>query len=66
MTININNQLKDVPDESTISFVLDQCNITLKGIAIAVNNQIVTKSLWQTTALKDRDQITIIQATQGG
>lgn len=66
MTINVNNQNKTVPDESTISFVLEQFNITLRGIAIAVNNQVITKDTWSRTILKDQDQITIIQATQGG
>ena len=37
-----------------------------KGIAIALNNSVVTKANWQKTQLKENDKITIITATQGG
>lgn len=37
-----------------------------KGIAIALNNQIIPLSAWAETFLKDQDSILIITATQGG
>ncbi|MBD1426918.1 sulfur carrier protein ThiS [Sphingobacterium arenae] len=37
-----------------------------KGIAVAVNNQVVPKTQWASTVLQDRDSILIITATQGG
>lgn len=37
-----------------------------KGIAVAVNNQVVSKTQWGSTVLRDRDFILIITATQGG
>lgn len=37
-----------------------------KGIAVAVNNQVVPKTQWVSTVLRDRDSILIIAATQGG
>lgn len=37
-----------------------------KGIAVAVNNQVVPKTQWASTVLQDRDFILIITATQGG
>lgn len=39
---------------------------TQKGIAVAVNDEVVTKNEWKDTRIKDHDRITIIQATQGG
>lgn len=36
------------------------------GIAIAVNNTVITKSVWTTYALTSTDDILIITATQGG
>jgi sulfur carrier protein len=37
-----------------------------KGIAVAVNNQVVPQTQWASTVLRDRDFILIITATQGG
>jgi sulfur carrier protein len=37
-----------------------------KGIAVAVNNQVVSRNSWETFQLQDRDKILIIQASQGG
>jgi sulfur carrier protein len=68
MKVFVNNQLTDFT-ENTLSLqkVLESLNISQpQGIAIAVNNQIITKSNWQSTQLKEEDKITIIRATQGG
>lgn len=39
---------------------------TTKGIAVALNNQVVPRAQWPDTPLNDRDTILIITATQGG
>lgn len=36
------------------------------GIAVAVNNKVISKSNWASQQLKEQDSITIITATQGG
>ncbi|MCP4439101.1 MAG: sulfur carrier protein ThiS [Aureispira sp.] len=36
------------------------------GIAVAVNQQVVPKTDWEATTLKDNDKVIIITATQGG
>lgn len=37
-----------------------------KGIAIAINNNIVSKAEWATKIITNNDNILIIKATQGG
>jgi len=37
-----------------------------KGIAVAVNNQVIPKTDWGNTILQDKDSVLIITATQGG
>ncbi len=36
------------------------------GIAVAVNQQVVPRTEWINTELKENDQVLIIRATQGG
>ncbi len=47
--------------------LLHKTNLTKqKGLAVAVNNNIVPKAEWENHELKENDKITIIRATQGG
>ncbi len=66
MTININNQSQVISKSSSISTLLEQLNVSSNGIAIAVNNKIITKEKWDQTLIQSSDNITIIKATQGG
>jgi sulfur carrier protein len=38
----------------------------LRGLAVAVNNTVIPRAIWETFTLKENDTITIIRATQGG
>ncbi|GGX08002.1 sulfur carrier protein ThiS [Aquimarina muelleri] len=66
MTINVNNQLQSISENSSIENLLEQLNMVTNGIAVAINNQIISKETWKKTFLQQEDQVTIIQATQGG
>ncbi|MCZ6671905.1 MAG: sulfur carrier protein ThiS [Verrucomicrobia bacterium] len=67
MTITINDESKNLTDASTLQDLIQSLQLTEKtGIAVAVNEAVVTRSSWTTCALKDTDRVTIIQATQGG
>lgn len=37
-----------------------------KGIAVAINNQVIPKEQWPSTKLQHTDAILIVTATQGG
>jgi len=65
MTININNVPKEITS-SSLTELLQQLHITTNGIAIAINNKVVSKTNWDATQIQENDSITIIQATQGG
>ncbi len=66
MTINVNNQLYSISENCSIKKLLDQLDIVTNGIAIAVNNEIITKENWNQKVVREHDIVTIIQATQGG
>ncbi|MEW7280718.1 sulfur carrier protein ThiS [Aquimarina sp. 2201CG1-2-11] len=66
MTINVNNQPHSVSESITLTEVVAQLNIISAGIAIAINNEIISKDRWNATNLKEQDQVIIIKATQGG
>ncbi|WP_196885518.1 sulfur carrier protein ThiS [Aureivirga sp. CE67] len=66
ISINLNNQVYQIAEKSTLSNLLQEINQNIDGIAIAINEAIVSKANWSTTMLQNGDAILIIQATQGG
>ncbi|RNI27230.1 sulfur carrier protein ThiS [Rufibacter immobilis] len=67
MLISVNNQLVPFTSGTSLSGLLLELRFAeKKGIAVAVNQQIVHRSTWSTYPLQENDKVTIIQATQGG
>jgi len=67
MEILINNQIKNISDDCCVQQLLDELiPDKQKGIALAVNSSIVPKTNWKTYLLKEKDDVLIIRATQGG
>ena len=66
MTVNLNNKTHSLPPETTLKQLVSLLEIDTGGIAIAINNQVITRSNWEAHILKENDNILIIRATQGG
>jgi sulfur carrier protein len=67
MDITVNQKVYSVADicslQQVISLVLQQ---PFNGIAVAINEKIISKNQWESHFLTSGDQIIIIKATQGG
>jgi sulfur carrier protein len=67
MFIYVNSNRQEFPDLANIKVTLDHLNISSqRGIAIAINNNVVPRQEWETYELQPEDKMTIIRATQGG
>ncbi|WP_066017091.1 sulfur carrier protein ThiS [Endozoicomonas atrinae] len=66
MQINVNNQPMVVEPPLSIDALLKQLNHLEKGVALAVNRKIISRSQWGSYLLNDGDNITLIKATAGG
>lgn len=67
MTISLNNQTVEVEAQMMLSNVVFQhVGENSKGIAVAVNGQVIPKDSWIETRINDKDELLIIKATQGG
>ena len=67
MEVLVNNKLYAVQPETSVTALLQFIQLSsLKGIAVAVNQEVVPKPDWPSKLLNPSDNITIIQATQGG
>lgn len=67
MEVHVNNKLYAVQPGTTIAALLQFIQLpSEKGIAVAVNNEVVPRVTWGQVSLSHSDNITIIRATQGG
>lgn len=67
MEITINNIVTNVEENTSLATVVhSNSGENTKGIAVAINQQVVPKDAWNSTILNQNDTIIIIKATQGG
>jgi sulfur carrier protein len=67
MQIKLNNQIKILAEQSTVQQLLDDLMFeNQKGIAVAVNRNVIQKNNWKNHFLNQNDEVLIIKATQGG
>ena len=64
--IVLNKKEIELKDNSTITMLIEDMNIEVKGIAIAVNNRVIRRNEWQNFLLKDNDKVIVIKAFCGG
>ena len=67
MHVYLNNEPVVAGEGVSLSELLHSRNFTeKKGIAVAVNNTVISKKDWASTNLSENDKILIITAFQGG
>jgi sulfur carrier protein len=67
MNVFINNQKREIENQKTLIQLLQDIQMdNARGIAIAINNEVVPKLTWEKHSLQENDRLTIIKATQGG
>ena len=65
MNIKINNKETKVKATS-LQELATEISLPEKGVAVAVNNRMVTRADWNHTAINDGDNIVVIKAVCGG
>jgi sulfur carrier protein len=68
VNIVINGQSKSVADSATVADVVASLDrgANGRGIAVAVNGEVVTRTEWKSRRLGDRDRVEILRAVGGG
>lgn len=66
MNIKVNNQPYHSENALSLSQLLTDLAIDDKGIAIALNEDIIRRHDWDCQALSDGDKVIVIKATAGG
>jgi sulfur carrier protein len=66
MTVTVNGENRDLPPGVTLADVVSQLTESPKGVAVALNGEVVPRGAWPATGLAERDEVEIVTAVQGG
>jgi sulfur carrier protein len=66
VTITVNGETRDLPPDVTLADLVSQLTASPKGVAAAVNGEVVPRRAWSATALAERDEVEVVTAVQGG
>lgn len=62
MIVVVNGETLDVPADSTVGTLAPN----QRGVAVAVNREIVPRSRWSEAPLAEGDRVEILEAAKGG
>ena len=68
MTIQLNGELVALPGTATVAVAVARLGAreSQRGIAVAVDGEVVPRSEWEQTALRDGQRVEVVGAIQGG
>lgn len=66
MTIVVNGEVLDVPDDSDIRALVEQLGAPVDGVAVALNGEVVPRGQHAGTGLHPGDKVEVIRAVGGG
>jgi sulfur carrier protein len=66
LNVRVNGTAEQVESGTTVADVVDRWARSPVGVAVAVNEAVVTRAEWSGTTLTDGDRVEILTAVQGG
>lgn len=66
ITISINGEIKEVPDETKLSGLLELFSLPKQRIAIELNRNVIRRQDWESVELSANDKIEVIHFVGGG
>ncbi|MBT2525761.1 sulfur carrier protein ThiS [Streptomyces flavidovirens] len=66
MTISVNGETREVVAGTTLGALVATLTRAPSGVAAALNETVVPRGQWDSTALGDGDRIEVLTAVQGG
>jgi sulfur carrier protein len=68
MTIWVNGQERELSNGATVADAVEATGAARdgRGIAVALDGEIVPRDRWQQTAVADGQHVEVVQAVQGG
>jgi sulfur carrier protein len=62
----VNGELRDLPDDATVAVVLELLGAPSKGVAVAVDGEVVPRAAWSVAVVPEGGTVEVLTAVQGG
>ncbi|MFF5204697.1 sulfur carrier protein ThiS [Streptosporangium sp. NPDC000396] len=66
MNVTINGTAYELPAGATVTQAVQKLTETRSGVAVAVNDEVVSRGAWDSTPLAEADRVEVLTAVQGG
>ena len=66
MRVTVNGAMHEVAGEQTVAVLVAAITAERRGVAVAVNGEVVPRSMWAEAGLRDGDRVEVLSAAQGG
>ena len=66
MNVVLNGEPRELADGATIADVLALLDAPDRGVAVAIDAEVVPRGGWEAVTLRDGVRIEVVQAVQGG
>jgi sulfur carrier protein len=64
--VQVNGESAEVATDATVADLVQRLVASSKGVAVAVNGDIVPRSAWEETNVNGGDRVEILSAARGG
>jgi sulfur carrier protein len=62
----VNGDSREVAGDPTVALLVATITVERRGVAVAVNGEVVPRSMWADAGLRDGDRVEVLTAAQGG
>ncbi|MDQ3720051.1 MAG: sulfur carrier protein ThiS [Actinomycetota bacterium] len=66
MSVLLNGQARALEDPATVADAVAAAEAPERGVAVAVDGEVVSRGAWGRTSLSDGQKVEVLQAVQGG
>ncbi|MFC0503482.1 sulfur carrier protein ThiS [Micromonospora costi] len=66
MELMVNGAGRTLPGGATLADLVREVTPQERGLAVAVNGEVVPRAGWPATVLRDGDRVEVLSAAQGG
>ena len=66
MIVTVNGEERSVSAGATVASLVEDLSAPSRGVAVAIDGEVVPRAEWQETALQNGARIEVVAAIQGG
>jgi sulfur carrier protein len=66
MIVTVNGEERSLPADATVASLVDDLSAPSRGVAVAIDGEVVPRDEWPETALRSGARIEVVAAIQGG